>query len=109
MNIKICKDNEVLFENVPFAKGFFERLFGLMFQTRKRELIILNGNWIHTFFMRFSLDIVYIGKDFKILRVDKNISPFKILKPVWGAKYALEFETRPINLKKGDKIKLDEY
>lgn len=109
MNMKICYEDKVLFENVAVAKSFFDKLFGLMFQKRKRELIILNGVWLHTFFMRFKIDVIYIGKEFKILRLDKNISPFKILKPVWGAKYALEFESRPLNLKKGDKILLDEH
>ena len=68
----ICKEKEtILGEKVLVASTFFERLKGLMFdRSLGREydgMLIKHCNSIHTFFMNYKIDVLFLGKC--ILRV----------------------------------------
>lgn len=62
------------------CKNFKDRLLGLMFQRKfKEEYLFPNCKSIHTFFMRFNIDIIAINNDNKIIKIYKDISPNKII------------------------------
>ncbi len=43
------------------------------------EAIILRpGSSIHTFFMRFSLDVIYVDRDGAVVKVVRDIPPFRL-------------------------------
>ncbi len=91
---KIFKNNEIIFQNAKFAKTFFERLLGLMFQKKPQEfdaLIFQNAFWMHSCFVFFEFSIAYLDKNLKVVKTDENIKPFSFLKPVFGAKYVIEY------------------
>lgn len=61
------------------ANSFWKRLIGLL--NRKavgvgEGLLLGRCYGIHTFGMRFAIDIVSLDKDFRVLRIVKDLSPF---------------------------------
>lgn len=60
------------------ARSFRERRRGLAKMTPLPEgygLRILKCNSIHTFGMRFGLDLVWLARDGRVLRVDRGVAP----------------------------------
>lgn len=81
-------DNKVISENLEVADTFFKRLKGLMFTKELLQhdaLHISPCNEIHTFFMNYSIDVLYLDKDKRIVHVDEEMVPGKIGKKVKNA------------------------
>lgn len=75
------------------ACNFFTRLKGLMFRKKlypDQALLLYPCNNIHTFFMRFAIDVLFISKDMNIISFYKNVKPWRMLPPVKRAYYTLE-------------------
>lgn len=87
------RDNRTLAEPCFVAAGFTDRLLGLM---GERELARGSGLWlepchsIHTFFMRFEIDAVYLGRGGEVLAVRRNVRPWRVDWPVFRAHSVLE-------------------
>jgi hypothetical protein len=47
-------------------------------------------NSIHTFFMRMSIDVVFLDGNLRIVKLIRNMTPFRICMPVRGAESVLE-------------------
>ena len=72
-------------------------------------LLIKDANSIHTFFVRFAIDVVFLDKGFKIVKIVENLKPFRFSPIVWSAKHTLELPSgtlRKKSLHPGDKIDL---
>ena len=64
---------------VLLADSFFARLAGLMFRRRlppATGLLLVPCNSVHMCFMRFAIDVVYIDKEYVIIKVVKNVKPW---------------------------------
>ncbi|MCF7907415.1 MAG: DUF192 domain-containing protein [Candidatus Omnitrophica bacterium] len=64
------------------AKSFGLRLKGLMFKKEideKEALIFHNAPAIHTCFMRFAIDIVFLDKSNKVIRICEAVKPWKMV------------------------------
>ena len=48
--------------------------------------------WMHMFFMRFAIDIVFLDKGNRVLRINHSLKPWRISSMVLGARKALELE-----------------
>jgi uncharacterized membrane protein (UPF0127 family) len=46
--------------------------------------------WMHMFFMRFAIDIVFLDRDGKVLKIDADLKPWRVSSIVIGARNALE-------------------
>ena len=60
------------FLKVKIADTFFTRLAGLMFQKKLPQgtgLLLVPCNSVHMCFMRFSIDVIYLDKDYKIIEI----------------------------------------
>ena len=61
--------------------GFFERLMGLMF---KPSLGPNEGLWlrrcraIHTFFMRFDIDVIFLNRDLRVVKLCEGVPPNRL-------------------------------
>ena len=67
------------FLNVLRADSFFTRFAGLMFRKKlpaATGLFLAPCNSVHMCFMRFSIDVVYLDKEYNIVKVVKNLSPW---------------------------------
>jgi uncharacterized membrane protein (UPF0127 family) len=49
--------------------------------------------WMHMFFMRFAIDIVFLDRADKIIRIKPGVKPWRLTAPVFGARQALEIAT----------------
>jgi uncharacterized protein len=48
--------------------------------------------WMHMFFMRFAIDIVFLGRDDKVIKINRQLRPWRVSAMVFGARRALELE-----------------
>lgn len=81
------------------ADSFFKRLRGLMFVKSFEEdkaLLINPCNMIHTFFMNFPLDILFISKDNEVLEVIENMEKRKISPHIKSAVTVIELPSGTI-------------
>lgn len=103
-DIKICSTKE--------AKNFFSRGLGLMFRGPLREgegLLIeysshLKSRSIHSFFMRFTIDLIFITSDMTIVDL-KTLAPWRMYNPKTDCRWVLEAgegTIREKDLKLGD-------
>lgn len=72
--VQVCSKAKV-------AASLYSRLLGYMFRSSMdfdEALIFYNAPSIHMFFMRFSLDIVFLGKDNKIIKICSNLKPWQL-------------------------------
>lgn len=103
------KTGQVIAGDLEMKDTFLGRLIGLL---GKRGLktgqgIVLKPCYqIHTFFMSFSIDVVFISKDFKVLKVMKDVKPWHLSPIVLKSLYTLELAAGCIKtLAEGDEIK----
>jgi uncharacterized membrane protein (UPF0127 family) len=67
--------------------------------------------WMHMFFMRLAIDIVFLGRDGRVLRIDQNLRPWHVSSLVFGAQKALELAAGAVarsGTVKGDEIVVEE-
>jgi hypothetical protein len=64
------------------ARGFRERLVGLAWSRSPRAaaLLLPRCRSVHTFGMRFALDLFWLGRDGEIVRVDRGVPPWRIVR-----------------------------
>lgn len=77
---------------VEEANTFFKRFLGLMGRKSLKEnhgLVLDPCNSVHTFFMNFTIDVVYLDKDLKVLKVE-TMKPRKVGRIVPKCKKILE-------------------
>ena len=84
---------KVLATSLLEAKSLPERLWGLI---PRRNLNPGEGLWIplcnsiHTLFMRFELDILFVDKNLRVVDRREKLRPWKLILPVWRAYGVLE-------------------
>ena len=67
------------------AESAFERMRGLIGRDglgSGKGMLITKCNCIHTFFMRFPIDATFLGRKGEVVKVVRNIRPWRPL--VWG-------------------------
>jgi uncharacterized membrane protein (UPF0127 family) len=75
------------------AHTFLTRLIGLMLDKSLAEgdgLWIMPCNSIHSFWMKFDFDAVFLDKDLRVVHLMSEMKPSRISKMVWNAKSVLE-------------------
>ena len=108
--LSLEKDGKIICPDIENANNFFRRFMGLMYRKSMpldHGLLLTPCNEIHTFFMRFAIDTVYISKDNTIVYIDEAVEPNKIRKRVKGAYKVLELNAgiaKEIGIAAGDKI-----
>ena len=53
-------------------------------------LLIRPCNSIHMFFMRFAIDVVFMDRDYRIIKIVNGLKPGKVVGTVAGAWQAIE-------------------
>ena len=67
------------FLEILIADSFLTRFAGLMFRKKlpaATGLFLAPCNSVHMCFMRFAIDVVYVDKDYKIIKVVKDLKPW---------------------------------
>lgn len=89
----LLKDNIIMVPHVRLADTFLKRFIGLMGQKSLPEgegLLLKGCRQIHTFFMKMTIDVVFLNKDGKIVYVIPGMGPGAISPLVKEAWYVLE-------------------
>lgn len=50
-------------------------------------------NGIHTFFMKFNIDVILTDEDYKILYIYRDVTPNRIILPKKGVRYTYEIKS----------------
>ena len=110
MKLMSRSNNTTLAENLVFADSFWSRAVGLLGKKSLPEteaLWIRRCNSIHTFFMQFPIDVVFVDKTGRVHELRENVPPYRIIAPVWKASDTIEFKAgtvKKIGIKTGDEV-----
>lgn len=77
---------------VYLADNFYSRLVGLMFTklSNAKPILVKPTQSIQTCFMRFNLDVVFIDRNKKIIKIIRNMKPWRFTNFYCKARAALE-------------------
>ena len=89
----VYDDGQVLAQEVEPARALFKRMKGLMFRPSMKAgtaMLLAPCPQIHTCFMRFAIDVLFLAKDGTVLHVMENMPPWRISPIVRRAAQTLE-------------------
>lgn len=95
------------------ARSFLARGRGLLGSRRLEEgegLAILSANWIHTLFMAWPIDVIYLGDDGRVVHLTEEMPPWRIGPWVRAARWVLELPAGTIQAtgtRVGDRVSLE--
>ncbi|MFA6217546.1 MAG: DUF192 domain-containing protein [Candidatus Omnitrophota bacterium] len=99
MLIKNETKNTVLADKAVIANTLLKRMKGLLGEkelARGKALVLEPCNAIHCFFMRFTIDVLFLGKDNRVVKALPEIKPFQFSKIYWGAVKVIELPANTI-------------
>ncbi len=105
MKVKVSHNGKIFADNVIVAKSFWLKLSGYMFRSQPHVPgILFQTNSIQTTFMRFDLDLVFLTKEYKVVKIIRNMKPWRFTAFYFKAKWTLELPKGllPSELKEGD-------
>ena len=111
MEIIHLRTNRKITNNTKYARTGFERLKGLMF-TRKLvgmdSLLLEPCNSIHNCFVFFALDVVFIDKNNKVVKVLRDFKPWRFSWIYLSARKVLELPAGNLidDIVKGDQLEV---
>jgi len=89
------KGERTLIENCWLASDFFSRLIGLMGRRALGEneaIFFPNCSSIHTFFVRFPIDVISVSAEGTVLSVQENLAPWRLLLPKRFVSHVIEVQ-----------------
>jgi len=104
---------EVITAKIIKADSFLSKLFGLIIRKKlkcREGFLIENCSSIHTFWMRYSIDIVFLDKKNSVLEIYNNFRPFRVTPFIKGSYSVLELrsgEVKKTSLKVGDSVNFE--
>lgn len=110
MFTQVKKQDGLLIARCQVADSFFSRFRGLMFRSTLNEdeaVLFPKCNSIHTFFMRFPIDVVFISSHGQVVDTVADLRPWRLLWPRLNAKHTLELKagrTKALSIQTGEMI-----
>jgi len=104
---KNLKDNEETIVNVFIADSFIKRLFGYMFREKPHHdaILLTPCNSIHTFFMKFNIDVLFLDEQTQVIKKIENLRPGQVVTKVMGSTMVIESKHGILNnIKEGTKL-----
>ncbi len=94
MTVQALKtQNRVLISQCRIARDFFSRFMGLMGRRHidaDEGVLFPKCNSVHTFFMRIPIDVVRLDAGGRVVKVEPNVAPWRLLMPSRETKHILE-------------------
>src|SRR6478752_1204564 len=77
--IQVEYKGRVIASNVSVADNFWDRLCGYMFRQNphKTGIMFEPAPSIHTFFMNFDLDVIFMDGQYQILKIYRSMKPWR--------------------------------
>lgn len=104
--------NTVIAQKAKMADTFLSRMVGLLNResiSPEEALIITRCQSIHMFFMRFSIDVIFVDKNDVVVGLIERIRPFQLSPIFFRSSYVIEMAEGSISRVKvslGDKLVL---
>ena len=114
MRIVNQRDGCVIADKVEVAQSLAARLIGLMGRAGLPEnsaFVISGCKQVHTFLMRFSIDVVFMDVESKVVRVVEYLRPWRITNHCRDAARAVELPAGAVLLRAmrvGDILKFED-
>ena len=92
---RLLKDGNVLFCHVEVLNSASKRARGLLGRSSLQQnsaVLLAPCRAIHTFFMSFSIDVAFMDSELRVLRIARDVRPFKTLFGPMRAKATLEWQ-----------------
>lgn len=102
----------VVAQDVRVADGVWSRFWGLMGRRGLPEgggLLLRPSSSIHTAFMRFPIDVVFVDRELRVVKVVPEMKPFRATIAFRGGHSALELNAGAAaraQVEKGDQLAL---
>ena len=90
----------ILAEEVIFANTSVKRLKGLLGNKSfldGQALIIKPCNCVHTLFMRFAIDVLFVDKNNKVISSLNKLEPFRFSRIYWKSQVVVELPQGKLN------------
>ena len=102
--------NQILASHLTIADGMWSRMKGLLGTDALQSqdaLWIHRCNSIHTFFMKYAIDCIFLDSNLKVKALKEQIQPSRMTFPIWGARSVIEMKSgqiRDLGLKVGEQL-----
>jgi uncharacterized protein len=110
MNVNISHKGKVIMADVSVADNFWKRLSGYMFrkQPHVSGILFVPANAMQTTFMFFDLDIVFLTRENGIIKILRNVKPWRHTWFYSETRKALEVPSGnlPSDLQEGDVLEV---
>ena len=109
---RLVRDDGSDLVDIEIAETAWERAVGLL---ARRELAPGTGLWlaptrsIHTWGMRFTIDVVFLDDTLRITRIFERVGPWRLLMGGWRARVAVELaagEAARLDVEAGQQLAL---
>ena len=93
--------NTVLAKDAFIANTLLKRIKGLLGEKAllpDQALILDPCNSVHTFFMHFAIDLLFVDKDYKVVKALFKVAPNRISRIYWHASRVIELPAGKLNL-----------
>ena len=77
----LFRNNEPLIPQVELATQWWQRMWGLLGRASLAEghaLFISPADSIHMFFMRFAIDLIFVDRDLKVVKIVRRVRPWQL-------------------------------
>lgn len=106
------KEKEIL-NKVRTADTFNLRAMGLMFKQSMGEmdgLLLQPCNSIHTFFMKFNIDVVFMNRHNEIIKIFRNMPPWRMTRMYFTSSKVLEMDggKLPAEVSEGETLDIED-
>lgn len=94
---------QLLVDHLDIAESFRTRAKGLLGRKAlhaNEALWIKPCNNIHTFFMKFAIDCIFVDNKMEIKNLVQNVTPFRFVGPFWKSHSVIETPSGFIESKK---------
>ena len=102
MNMKIINltKNQILVDEVLLSASFLKRLKGLLGYRsigKNQAMILRPANSVHTCFMRFPIDVLFVDRNNIVLKAVSNMRPFRATGIYFKSAIVIELHAGIIN------------
>ncbi len=88
----------IIAQDVIIADSFIKKHLGLLTYDKPRAMILRTRFGIHTFGMRYPIDIIILDKNNRVVKLKKSLKPNRIF--LWNPLYPTIIELPPLTLHK---------
>jgi len=101
--LRTHETDRIVLPHVEVAASLWSQSIGLMGRKEilpESGLYIPHCNAIHTAFLRFPIDVLFLDREMKVVRLITELAPWRVIGFVRGAKSVVELPAGTLNRKR---------